>query len=434
MVPEVAISGRRGIYSNIRMANGHQPRQKRRLWPILVAIVAGVLLLAAFMSMRRSVAIVRAESVVRTTITSAISTNGKIEPMQNFEAHAPAPTAVKRILAHEGDHVKAGQLLVQLDDAEARAQAAKAQAQLQAANADVNSIRSGGTREEVLTNQTQLAKAKAELNAAQRNVDALQRLQQKGAASPAEVQAAHNRVHAAQQDVNLLSQKTSSRFAPQDVARVEAQAAEAKASLAAAQDVLNKADIRAASEGTVYSLPVRQGQFVNTGDLIVAVAPLTTVQVRAFVDEPDIAKLKQGQEVDVTWDALPGRIWKGTVTRVPTTVVTRGTRNVGEFTSEVENPDKSLLPNVNVSVLIVSARQENALTVPREAVHQDQGGRFVYEVANGELKRIAVDTSVSNLTRVAVTKGLSDNSVVALGTVNNNQALRDGMSVRVVQK
>ncbi len=415
------------------MANGSNQTRSRRLGLVIVAIIAAVLIFAAFMSMRNKSVLVRAENVTVGSITSAISTNGKIEPLVNFEAHAPAPTSVQKLYVREGDVVKPGQMLVQLDVAEARAQVAKAQSLLQASNAEMAAVKSGGTREEVLTNQAQLTKTKAERDAAQRNLEALQRLQQKGAASADEVQAAQNRLHAAEADLNLLNQKATSRFSPQDVERVQAQAADARAALAAAQEMLRKSDIRSTIAGTVYSLPVREGQFVSAGDLIVGVANLTDVQVRAFVDEPDIAKLHQGQQVEVTWDALPDRVWKGTLTRVPTTVVTRGTRNVGEFTCEVPNPDKTLLPNVNVSVMITTAKAENVLTAPREAVHQDPSGRYVYEVVNGELKRTPVDTSVSNLTRVAITKGLSNNSVVALGSVNN-QALRDGMSVRIAEK
>src|SRR5512146_517918 len=88
-----------------------------RLWVALLLVAAAVIILAAFISQRRGVVPVRATHPVRMTITSAISTNGKIETLDNFEAHAPAATTVKRVLVHEGDKVKRGQLLVQLEDA-----------------------------------------------------------------------------------------------------------------------------------------------------------------------------------------------------------------------------------------------------------------------------------------------------------------------------
>src|SRR5690242_18254523 len=168
--------------------------QRHRLGILLGGLVALVIILAAFISTRRGGITVHVEPVQRQTITSAISTNGKIEPVDNFEAHAPGPALVKRVLVKEGDQVRAGQLLVQLDDAEARAAAARASAQLRAAEADLQATSRGGNQEEVLTNQSQLAKAKSELDDAQRNLQALQRLQQSGAASPGEVDAARSRV------------------------------------------------------------------------------------------------------------------------------------------------------------------------------------------------------------------------------------------------
>jgi len=409
-------------------------QDRKRLWLIVTAVVVAVVLLAAFMSLRRSDVLVRVEPAVRGTISSAISTNGKIEPIDDFEAHAPAPTTVRNVFVKDGDHVNAGQLLVQLDDVGARAQAAKAEAQVKAAEAELAAVKAGGTREEVFTNESQIVKAQTELETARRNLEALQRLQQKGAASPEEVQAAQNRANAAQADLNVLNQKRTARFSSQDVARAQSQVSEARAALAAAQELVREIDIHAPREGMVYNVPVHEGQFLATGDLIVAVANLSTVQVRAFVDEPDIGRLHRGQTVLVTWDAIPGRTWQGTLTRLPTTVATLGSRNIGQITCTVNNEDRKLLPNVNVSVTVVTAQDENAISVPREAIHQDASGRFVYQVVDGHLKRTPVQTSVSNLTRIAVSKGLSDNAVVALGTVNSQQQLRDGLPVRLVSK
>ena len=127
---------------------------------------------------------------------------------------------------------------------------------------------------------------------------------------------------------------------------------------------------------------------------------------------------------------MPGRVWQGPLDTLPTTVVQRGTRMVGEVTCVIENSDLKLLPNTNVSVAVVMARQPNALTIPREAIHQDEGGQYVFEVVNGELRRRNVTTSVSNLTRVEVTSGLSDNAVLALGALNM-QSLKGGMAVKL---
>ncbi|MGZ4816387.1 MAG: efflux RND transporter periplasmic adaptor subunit [Terriglobales bacterium] len=403
-------------------------KSKARVWIPIAVIVAVLAMIAAFALRSRPVA-VRYATVTRTTISSAISTNGKIEPTTNFEAHAPAATSVRKLFVKEGDHVKAGQMLLQLDDSQARSDAARAEAQVKAAQAELNAVRSGGTHEEVLTNQAELTRAKNELQAAQRNLETMRRLQQTGAASPAEVQDAEARLKSAQTQVNLLQQKTGDRFSPLDLQRAEANLEQAKAALSATQELLAKSNVRSPINGEVYSLPVKAGAFVNAGDLLVQVADLSRVNVRAFVDEPDIGRLSKGQPVLVTWDALPGRTWNGIVTQVPTTVTARGSRMVGEVVSEVDNSDRKLLPNVNVSVVIVTAKHQDVLTVPREAIHQTDGKKFVLEVVNGKLVRRDVETGVSNLTNIEITRGVSEGAKIAMGAYNN-VPLREGMKVK----
>jgi HlyD family secretion protein len=333
----------------------------------------------------------------------------------------------------EGDRVKAGQLLVQLDDADARAQAARALAQLRTAEAALQAVKTGGTQEEVLTIHADLSKAQAERDEAQRNLQAIQRLRQNGAASPAELEAAQNRVQKADADVKLLQSKMSGRYSTPEVAKVDASAAEARASYAAAQDLLKHSNVTAPFAGTVYQVPVRRGGYVNGGDLLVQVANLEKVRVRAFVDEPDIGRLAKGQQVEIHWDAIPGRTWSGALVRVPATVTMVGTRTVGEITSEIDNADRKLLPNVNVNVSIVITRHDNTLTVSREAVHDADGKRYVYQIADDKLQAQEVQTGLSSLTRVEIIKGVSDGSTIALGAVNG-QPLHNGMDVKVVER
>jgi HlyD family secretion protein len=401
---------------------------KRRVW-IAAAAIAAIILILVF-TLRGGDVPVRADRATRENISNTITTNGKIEPVDNFEAHAPAATTVKKIYVHEGDIVKPGQLLLQLDDANARADAARALARLRASQADLNAVETGGTHEEVISTQAELVKAKGERDSAERNLNAMRMLQQRGAATPAEVQEAENRLKTAEAQVNLLQQKLGGRYSRPEVAKVLAEAGEAKAAYDAAEDLLAHSNVKAPNAGTVYSLPVKQGAYVNPGDLLVQVADLTKMQVRAFVDEPEIGRLAKGQRVTVTWDALPGRAWEGTITRVPTTVTAVGSRTVGEITCAVDNRELKLLPNVNVSVQVTTLQHSQVVTVAREAVHQDDNQQFVYTISHGKLKRVDIRTGLSDLTRVEVTSGLPEGATVALGALNG-QPLRDGLSVRV---
>jgi HlyD family secretion protein len=414
------------------MARQSQKNGRRPVLVVVVLVIAAVLLFTGI-NRRRVVTPVRAEKVTRQEIASVISTNGKIEPVNSFEAHAPAPATVSKVLVAEGDHVKAGQLLVKLDDAEARSQAAHALAQLRSAEAALSGTKAGGTQEELLTTKADLTKAQAEQSEAQRNLTAIQKLQQSGGASPAELEAAQNRVKKADADVQLLQAKVNGRYSSPEVARVEASAAEARAAYSAAQDLLQHSNVTAPFPGTVYQLPVKPGGYVNGGDLLVQVANLEKVRVRAFVDEPEIGRLAIGQKVEVKWDAMPGRTWEGSLTRVPTSVTMVGTRTVGEITSEIDNSDRKLLPNVNVNVSIISARHDNALTVSREAVHDVDGKRYVYKIEDEKILAQEVQTGLSSLTRVEVLKGIPEGALIALGAVNA-QPLRNGMDIKVVER
>jgi HlyD family secretion protein len=374
---------------------------------------------------------VRAVTAQRGTIRSVVSTNGKVEPLQNFEAHAPVGTTVRKILVREGDHVKKGQLLVQLNDAEARRQAARGEAQVLAADADLSAVKSGGNREEVLTLDSQIVKARTDADTAQRNLDALRSLRQQGAASPGEIKNAEDQLKRANADLNLLLQKQKNRYSQPEITRVDAQKSEAEATLTAAEDVLSQLNIRAPFDGIVYSLPILQGAYLNPGDLVLQEADLSKVRVRAFVDEPDIGRLAPGDRIDVTWDAMPEQTWQGIVSVIPAVIKLHGTRNVGETTCIVDNHDFKLLPNVNVGVTIVTAEHRDVLTVPREAIHQEDSKAYVYQIVNNELQRRYVQTSISNLTQVEVTGGLPENAVIALGPTNS-KPLRNGLAVKVV--
>jgi HlyD family secretion protein len=327
--------------------------------------------------------------------------------------------------------VKKGQLLVELDDAGARSQRAGASSHVVASQSAIQAMQSGGSQEELLTLDNQLVKTRSARDAARRNLEALQRLERSGAASTGEVRAATDEWAQADADVKLLEEKQKQRYSGGEIRKAQAQQQEAESAYAASVDLIRQLDIRAAFDGVVYSLAVHLGAYVNPGDLILQEANLSRVRVRAFVDEPDIARLSSGDAIEMTWDALPGRTWKCTLQEVPTVLKLHGTRNVGETSCIVDNPDLRLLPNVNVDVAIVTSQHANALTLPREALRQDDGKPYVLQIVNHELKRREVATSLSTLTAVELTEGIAEGALVALAATNS-KPLYGGLTVRVV--
>lgn len=409
--------------------------RKRNLNPRYVWLGAAVLLVGFFFLVRsftRERLPIRVGEAYRSELVSTISTNGKVEPENDYTASSPITSTVKSVFVEEGDKVPAGKLLMVLDDTEARSHLATAISGLRTAQANYDAMRKGGTQEERLALSSDLGKAKMDRDQAQHDLDTLQKLQAKGAASASEVASARIRLQAANSSLATLSQRQTSRFGAEDITRAKAALDDAQAAVAAAQKVVAQANIHAPFAGTVYSIPVGKTDFVETGKPVLQIADLNHVRVHAYFDEPEIGKLNVGQPIVISWDAKPGRQWHGHIVRVPSTIITYGTRNVGEVMVEVEDANGELLPNTNVTVRVTTAQDHNILSIPREALHSENGKAFVFLVKGEKLKRTSISLGTTNLTQAGVLSGLKEHDVVALGTTNGT-SLVDGAPVKVVK-
>src|SRR5579872_7131140 len=335
---------------------------------VLIAAVALGLTSVRIMSHPSGIS-VRAGRATRQDLVTSVTTNAKVEPLQKYEAHSPGPLTVKKVYVQAGDRVEAGKLLMQLDDAAAREQVAKAQADLLAAQAEASCVQNGGCTSEQFSNTTELNRAQNELATAKNNLATVQKLHDQEAATDAELQAAQNRVKLAQQQVDAIGSRKNNRYSGLDKSKADALVTQAQAALHEAQNLLDQTNIRAPFAGTVYFVGPKQSEFVNSGDLLLQLADLSKLQVRAYIDEPEIGHLSVGDPVSVVWDALPNRTWSGSLTQVPSSITTYGTRNVGQALSQIENPDSRLIPNVNVTVTIITSHESGVIAVPREALH-----------------------------------------------------------------
>jgi len=411
-----------------------RPTRSKTTWIWVLSIVALVAVFYGVHLATRGKLPIRVAAATIGTFTKPISSNGKVQPQPqyNFEAHAPYPGIVSSVDVHAGQKAAAGQLLVAMDDTEAKARAATAFANLKAAEAAWQAAQHGGTQEERLSLAGELAKAQIDRDQAQRDLAALQKLERTGAASPSEVSAAQERLAADNSSLQVLQQRQTSRYDAADMARAKASLDDAQAAWNATQDSLRQAVVHAPFAGTVYSLPVSRTEYVNQGDLLLAMADLEKLQVLAYFDEPEIGSLAVGQPATIVWDARPGQTWHGHVVRLPSTIITYGTRNVGEVLLSIEDADGNLLPDTNVRVTITVASESNVLTVPRDALHIEGGRNYVYRVDGATLHRIPVTVGNLNLVEVQILSGLKDGDVVALSTTNG-LPLSEGVPVRIIQ-
>jgi HlyD family secretion protein len=401
-----------------------------RIWT--ATIIAIVLIFYVVHLMTRGSLPIRVANATVGNLTNTVSTNGKVEPQVNYEAHAPFSGVIETLNVHEGERVSAGQLLLAMDDTEARSRLATAQAALKGAQASYQAAKNGGTQEERNSLKGEIAKAQIDHDQAQQNLKTLQSLQASGAASPSEVNAAQTRLAADTSTIQVLQQRLTDRYGTDYVAHAQATLADAQAGYDAALDALHHAIVHAPFAGTVYSVPVSRTEYVNQGDRLLSLADLSKLQVRGYFDEPEIGRLQTGQAVTIVWDARPAETWHGHISRLPSTIITYGTRNVGEVVITIDDADDALLPDTNVRVTVTVATVSNVLIVPRDALHIERGSPFVYRKQGNSLERAKVTIGQLNLTDVQITSGLKAGDVVALGTTNA-QPLSEGVPVKVVQ-
>jgi HlyD family secretion protein len=362
----------------------------------------------------------------RQTISNVLSTNGKVEPEDYVDVRVESPGLVKRVLVHAGDSVRNGQILAELTEPGLQQELDAAVAREAQARADLQTLQAGGRSSETAELDGTLNRLKSDRESAQRNLDALQRLLAKQAATPFEVEQARQSLKSLDVQIQSLQQRRAALVGKGDLSNAQARVEEAEANVRLSRDRIAHDIISAPMGGTIYDLPARAGSFLNAGDPVASIGKLDPVRVRVYVDEPELGRVAAGQHVRITWDALPGREWTGVVEKRPTEVIALGSRQVGEVLCTIGNPMRELVPGTNVNAFILTQVVENALTIPKAAVRRDGTiGVFLLQKDN-TLKWEPILTGASDALRVEVVKGLADGDAIAQPT---EQTLKAGAKV-----
>jgi HlyD family secretion protein len=367
---------------------------------------------------------------VRQNLTAWISSNGKVEPVDPYLLQSQLTTFIQTVSVRQGQNVRRGQLLMSLDAKDLESELARAKGELVTAEDERKTALAGGSPEGLAQLQSDLSKAETEIARLRREAESLDRLYAKQAATRQEIEQNKIALEKVEADKRLIEQKKN---AISSRTKVEAERAglrteEARNVIRSLQEKLNASRVAAPVTGTIFSLAARAGTFVHTGDVLAEMADLTRIRVRIFVDEPELGLLKEGQPVEISWGGLPNRMWTGQIEQLPKTVVTRGSRNVGEVLCSVVNSDSQLLPNTNVDVRIRTAERDNALTLPRSAVRTEANKHYVFVVHEGRLRRRDITVGISNSTHFEVLNGITESELIALPGASE---LHDGAPVTV---
>ena len=371
--------------------------------------------------------------VVRQSISSVVATNGKVEPVEPHIIQAQLTTFVDTVLAKDGQTVSRGQLLLTLDATRVLSDLAHTREQLVAAGDERRMATRGGSLDERAALEADLEKTSAEVTRLRREGESLKRLYARQAATRDELEQNRTALEKAEADEKLAEQRQLAMAQRSQVQgdRAVLREAEARNLIHSLEQKVKSARVVAPMTGVLYSLSARAGTLVQTGDMLGELADLTRVRARVFVDEPDLGSVKEGQQVDIRWDALPNRTWTGRVERLPKTIVARGSRNVGEVLCSVQNDKAELLPNTNIDARILTAQHDNALTVPRAALRTEGARRYVFVLLAGRLRKREVAVGMSNATHSEILSGLAENDLVA---ISGTAELHEGQAVTTTGK
>jgi HlyD family secretion protein len=352
--------------------------------------------------------------VKRQTLVSTLPTNGKVEPFAWQPVRAETAGVVNRVAVEDGQTVAAGAVMASISDPSLAADIEAAQAKISEARANLNALEAGGRPAEFTDIENNLARARFDLAQAQKTLAALERLAAKHAATQQEVDTARERVQQSELEIAGLDKRRGSLVSRTELAAARARLGDAESALRLAQQRGALSVIHAPMAGTVYGREVRQGSYVNAGDLIANIGRMDQLRVRVYVDEPELGRVAEGQPVTITWDALPGRQWQGKVEKKPVAIQALGSRQVGDVVCVIDNAGRALIPGTNVNAEIRTAVAGNALVIPKETLRHDGQGDYVFALKGDTIERRAVKKGAASITQVQILEGLSDNESVAL--------------------
>ena len=354
------------------MANNHH--NGRRKWYLLavasVIVIGGGIGIAAALHPNNTIDPSKLSSVTRGDLARSVVATGKIEPLVKVEVKSRASGIVERILADYGDHVKAGQVLVELDKEQLRARVAEAQANLQAAQAAVESAQATYERNKVDAEGPDLPFLKS-------SVDRNRKLAADGLVSSAVLDDSDREYRLA-----LNKQVSAQRYlavSRAEIARNKAQVAQMQAELDSAEEDLRNSTIVSPMDGLVLSRDVEVGDAVSSililgsqATLVMTLGDVSEVYVKGKVDEADISKVYLGQRARIVVESLKDKKFEGKVTKISPMGVEKDNVTTFEVKVSIQNPTGELKANMTANAEIIMDEKHDVLQIPEAAVIYDK--------------------------------------------------------------
>jgi HlyD family secretion protein len=346
-----------------------------------------------------------------------VSTNGTIEPADRSEVYAPVDGFVISIPKKEGSEILRGQLLLELNSEQVRNTLAEANAALLAAKLQARVVETGPSKEELTELDASIAENEMQLDQQSKDLAAEKALKDKGASTQMAVDNLQKQCDLLALKASALKQKKQNletRYSAEEKEWQKARVNELAGQVESLRGQLLAESILAPQSGRIYSVQVKKGSYVNKGQLLAQIYKPGKVQLRAYVDEPDLGRIRKGQQVRIEWDGRPNQEWTGQVEKPAEQVVAMNNRSVGEVLCSIEGEPAELIPNLNVRIQITTELKRDALVVPRSAVFNHEGKPSVVLAAGTAAVVKPVELGLVNSEEDEILHGIKDGDTVVL--------------------
>ena len=426
----------------------------------------------------KNVATVQTGKAQRQDLATVVSASGEIKPKTYVNIGANAFGKITHLYVKEGDHVKRGQLLAQLENVQSSADVNANEASLQAAQTD-----SLAAEAALKTAEADLLRAQADYDRNKLDWSRAQSLFKDGLISKSDFDSRKNAWATADAGLTQATARVAQAKAQNDSAARHI--AQAKATLTHYTDLLQKTTYPAPFDGVITNLPVREGETVvigiqnAQGSTLMTIADMSVITAEVKVDETDIVNVKLGQPADVMIDAIPKKIFHGNVTEIGNNAIVRssGLSTSQQTTASEEAKDfkvvvtlsdapQDLRPGLSTTAKVTTATRSNALSIPIQAltlrskdqidaqnnppgsVHaaepaakdvasknkKDDEVQGVFVIRNKKAMFVPVATGITGTTDIEVLDGLKEGDEVITGSYKVLRTLRPGSSVKVDNK
>ncbi len=384
---------------------------------VIVIIVVGTAVGCFILSKHTDAPSYITAKAVRHDIRVVVNTNGIIEPAERSDVYAPVDGFVASIQKKEGAEVAQGQLLFKLNAEQLRTALAEATAGLLAARRQARAVETGPSREELNEVDASIAETGLQLEQLGKDIATEEALLIKQATTRMAVDNLRKQRDLLQRRIDSLKQKKqdmTARYSAEDKTLEKERINELARQVNLLNSQLLAESVVTPKSGIIYSLLVKPGAFVPKGQLMAQMYKPGKVLLRAYVDEPDLGRVRKGQPVRIEWDGMPNEHWTGVVEKPAEQVVALNNRSVGEVICSIDSGPAGLIPNLNVRVEVTTEQKPNALVVPRNAIF-NSGGKTSVLVPQGE-RTVAKPVSLGLLTteEIEILSGISEGETVIL--------------------